>query len=268
MPKKVNAGLQKIRENQGYLDNATWKSLRTDGYAVREIPGWAAAINVDEVNEVVTAMTAATPIFQQLGAAPSETNIGDGLRVQFTLKDSDRDDDEPAFGPMRIISEVVKKWLRQELAWKSFVSIETNLILSYPNCQEQAPHVDGEVTTRSAYRPAFQKLFCFPLSVIVALMPGTRIVAWPKSHVTYDRILTKEMGKTLSSAEEPSVITAIDVDISVGHAIIFRQDFVHAGASYLNSNLRMHLYIDHPGFKRTPDTTRLISETEREFFAR
>ena len=48
------------------------------------------------------------------------------------------------------------------------------------------------------------------------------------------------------------------IDLDVGDVLLFRGDFVHAGADYDEDNIRIHCYIDVPTYKRPNDTTRPV----------
>jgi hypothetical protein len=46
-----------------------------------------------------------------------------------------------------------------------------------------------------------------------------------------------------------------ELPIPLGCVLIFRGDFVHAGAEYLAMNVRIHYFVDTDSFERVPDNT-------------
>ena len=104
---------------------------------------------------------------------------------------------------------------------------ECSVLKSEPGCTQQFCHTDHAVAAVQGV-PHHR---C-PLLALIALEPGTRLIVWP------------------FQAGGP-----VKLVLKVGDVLLFRADLRHAGAAYDRRNVRLHVYIDHPGVPRPPDTT-------------
>lgn len=113
----------------------------------------------------------------------------------------------------------------EEKGWLAERVVGNAVVLhSFENCQQQQWHTD--------YDPEkFAALETKPIGVILALQADTYFVT-PEEVYTLNR----------------------------GDLLCFDGDVVHAGAAYLNTNTRIHLYVDAPMHLRTSNTTWLTEE--------
>jgi hypothetical protein len=118
-----------------------------------------------------------------------------------------------------------------------------SVIRSKGGCQDQAPHCDIVPSLPLALAPDAQ----MPLSVIVALMPGTRLNIWPNS------IKMATLSGRLLTKMEPIACEVLGLD--AGDVLVFRGDFIHAGSSYSKDNYRLHTFLDSDLVPREPNTT-------------
>ena len=115
------------------------------------------------------------------------------------------------------------------------------ILKSKAGCQRQSAHTDY-VPTEEIVDATDEEI---PLLFLLALEEGTRLCVWPRSH----RLFRDGLRRAVSCEE---------VEMSVGDAILFRGDLVHAGSSYERDCIRIHAYIDSPTIKRKPNTTYTI----------
>lgn len=101
--------------------------------------------------------------------------------------------------------------------------ITWNVLYSKRYCQDQAAHIDYELT------PLLKKNKWTPdvsHGCIVAVENDTYFNVWP------------------GRLDNPNQKTKIKLD--KGDVLIFRADCIHSGSSYQKSNIRIHLYLDNP----------------------
>jgi len=132
-------------------------------------------------------------------------------------------------------------------------------LLSMAHGHEQQPHTDVEAgqekleNNRTAVLWDYVQQGKVPLSVIVTYTQEAALTVWPGSHKTVwsanSEVVGFQMGKRIR--------------IPPFHALVFRQDLVHAGASYSLNALRLHFYmeLDVNDFEREHDTTQPMDET-------
>lgn len=125
---------------------------------------------------------------------------------------------------------------------------EWHVISSKAGCQDQAPHCDFEPDLPLATVPDEE----MPLSVLVALMPGTRLNIWPNSIR-----LACLSGRILRKMDK---IACEVLNLDAGDLIVFRGDFIHAGSCYSEDNYRLHRYLDSESVPREPNTTWTVHE--------
>lgn len=117
------------------------------------------------------------------------------------------------------------------------------VIGSEAGCPEQSPHADCDLD--EMWKPAeFSRDYNlqdadYNLSAIAAIMPGTKLIVWPRS---INLILHPEL------AIEP--IAKQTVELDVGDVIVFRCDLIHAGAAYDFDNARLHCFISSGSLNR------------------
>ena len=99
---------------------------------------------------------------------------------------------------------------------------------SEPGCQSQQAHTDYDPQqVQMAERQNGPG--SVPLGVICGIEPGSMLVVYPGSHLSGDLGL-------------PQI-----VHFEAGDLVLFRGDFVHAGAAYSSygpGNVRLHAYLD------------------------
>jgi len=101
------------------------------------------------------------------------------------------------------------------------------ILKSLDGCDEQQPHTDYNVETIKNITDTT----CFPLLVLVALMPETYLDIWDLKGIHRKLVMEK------------------------GDVLIFRADLIHGGSSYEKENIRIHAYLDSPIVKRIPNRT-------------
>jgi ectoine hydroxylase-related dioxygenase (phytanoyl-CoA dioxygenase family) len=208
--------------------------------------------------------SAVETVFQQWDGSASDDDTGDEKRLQLQLHARL----EEPLDYMVEIANHVRGWIRHELEWRGALMNEAYAMISKAGCAEQCPHIDANVTVKNPIAKVMAQKSCFSLSVIVALQPDTRIVLWPASHSAVATLLKIQSKKYCAGIKQPAPIVAQEINLDVGAALVFRQDLVHAGAAYRRQNLRFHMYIDNKNAKRMDDVTRLLNDTEANFFHR
>ena len=132
-------------------------------------------------------------------------------------------------------------------------------LLSLEHGHDQMPHTD--IGAGYAYLEeekgrilkAYSDEGKVPLSVIMAFEDPGFLFIWPGSH---NVLWSKEEGAKRSQAWGQRV------KIPRYSALVFRQDLVHAGSSYVSKNLRLHFYLDLDvlDYQREANTTFLVDE--------
>ena len=132
-------------------------------------------------------------------------------------------------------------------------------LLSLAHGHEQQPHTDVEAgnekledaNTAALWRYVQQDKI--PLSVILTYSQAATLTIWPGSH----KIVWKPNSEVKGSQRGQRI------RVPPYHALVFRQDLVHAGSAYLVDALRLHFYMELnvPDFTRAPNTTQPMDET-------
>ncbi|OWY96438.1 hypothetical protein PHMEG_00033292 [Phytophthora megakarya] len=91
---------------------------------------------------------------------------------------------------------------------------------------EQAPHQDYAKEAITDVTSAYPGL---PCSLIIALIPGTRLKVFAGCFTTVD------------------VTKAVILELCPGDAVLFRVDPIHCGMAYDDNNYRLHCYVTVPG---------------------
>ena len=115
------------------------------------------------------------------------------------------------------------------------------VIESLAGCQRQAAHCDYIPDEELLALPSEE----MPLLFLLAIEPSTTLDLWPGSHLVIQ-------GKRKSLCKRETI------RLDPGDAILFRADLVHAGSAYEVPNRRVHLYLDHPEYRRDPNRTWII----------
>jgi hypothetical protein len=121
---------------------------------------------------------------------------------------------------------------------------EVAIVLSKDGCGMQDLHTDYPIDPNHPLKQFTTSSFF----AVVALMENTSIIV-------EDRTETKQFEETYSIPEGRSAIITKEITIPKGSAFIGRGDLVHAGNSFIQSNVRLHYYIDNKystsnGFKQ------------------
>ena len=175
---------------------------------------------VDQMLEEVS--QGASPIFNYSG---SNVDDDDGLRSQMAVERSDM-----VAAIWREVQHLLecRGVLPAGAWWGPAVAI-----ISEPGCHQQALHTDYDVQAVKRVMEQFQ--VASPRAVLVALMPGTRLVvqarSWP---------------------------APCEVRLDPGDVLEFSGTLWHAGAAYAERNLRMHCYIETHASLVTHNKTFLV----------
>ncbi|KAG2785455.1 hypothetical protein PC129_g12520 [Phytophthora cactorum] len=127
----------------------------------------------------------------------------------------------------RIIENTEDQWEVKASSWNAFKSLLGGA--------RQDPHKDFPALETSK---ALSKKNCIQASVIVALMPGTRFIVFPR-----------RLG-SLVDMDDTKVLV-----LDKGQILVFRGDLVHAGADFDEENIRLHCYVLVKGIEQKEDTT-------------
>ena len=203
--------------------------LHTDGYTV-----YRGAIDIKEnsVSELIKRGRKGAIIFNHHETRPHN----DRRRSQATIKGF-------STGMGICINDFIMKQF-PELTPTDWVVIH-----SKPDCGDQAAHCD--------YIPSHQMIRSsdsqFPLAVLVAVMPGTKLHVWP--------------GSIRLAYTNPNIYRGMPaihrktVNLDPGDVLVFRGDLVHAGAAYKKENVRVHCFLDSDRVLRDPNRTYLINKS-------
>jgi ectoine hydroxylase-related dioxygenase (phytanoyl-CoA dioxygenase family) len=131
---------------------------------------------------------------------------------------------------------------------------EWNVLQSLPGCKSQQPHTDyvpteqfikkmNELDTQENHRK-------MPLLCLVALEPNTYLDVWENS----TRLIT-------SSEDILSPDPVLNrLCLQAGDVLLFRPDLIHAGSSYVEENIRLHVYLDSEEIPRRANRTFIINK--------
>jgi hypothetical protein len=143
---------------------------------------------------------------------------------------------------------------------------KTQLLRSFSNNEEQILHLDVaksdcswlELSENGALRDAFCSYTQIPpLSLLIPIHEAIELTVINGSHsVVWS---CKSPQHAAEAMEELICNERQVVRVEVGQMIFFRQDLVHAGASYETDNVRIHMYIDSiMGTLRDPDFITIV----------
>lgn len=128
------------------------------------------------------------------------------------------------------------------------VQREWNILRSKPGCKTQMAHCDY-VPDQALAQVNDEET---PLGAVIAVMPGSKLRIWSGSH----RLAVTN--PEFYGRKKP--ILPVDLELEPGDIVVFRGDLVHAGASYQEENIRVHVYLDHDAVPRTRNRTWVIKK--------
>jgi hypothetical protein len=160
---------------------------------------------------------------------------------------------------------VLRKWI-QEIE-ETICSIhpiknlnfrDWNILQSLPGCKSQQPHTDYVPTEQFIKKmdeldnPENHNKM--PLLCLIALEPNTYLDVWENSI----RLIT---------LPEPILKDILYPDMFLnrlclqpGDVLLFRPDLIHAGSSYSEENIRLHVYLDSLEIPRQANRTFIINK--------
>lgn len=206
-------------------------SLHKVGYKV-----YRSAISIPKpiLDEVIKKSAKAPAIFNH-----NESMKNDRKRRQMTLSANKTSKAMKAF--LQSLNQFIKENISENLKPNAWVTIH-----SRPGCQDQAAHSDY-VPDCSLTAASDEQM---PLAVLVAMMPGTKLNAWPGS--------TNLVTMSESELKRIKPIQCKEETLNPGDILVFRGDFVHAGSGYDEDNYRLHAFLDSEFVPREPNRTWLI----------
>ena len=131
---------------------------------------------------------------------------------------------------------------------------EWNVLQSLPGCKSQQPHTDYVPTEHFVKKmnelDAPENHSKIPLLCLVALEPNTYLDVWENS----TRLIT-------SSEDILSPDLVLNrLCLQAGDVLLFRPDLIHAGSSYSEENIRLHVYLDSEEIPRRANRTFIINK--------
>jgi hypothetical protein len=226
--------MKRVRDNEQELIH---KAIGEDGFVVlRGDFNCPSSAFVGELKEFLELRSAKKPddcIFNGIGSDTSLVDpdypvLGDQKRFQTFFSKARWKGGVPDF-----ISQV--KAYSSSLVPGRFAK-DFVFLLSTSNCADQPPHTDY-----NAFNKYEDDGVCkgYPLGCIITIEDDTALNVWPKS---IDFVPEKKYAHQRLS-------------LAAGDVVIFRSDFVHSGASYEKSNIRIHFFLDSPNFVRDENRT-------------
>lgn len=197
----------------------------------RHEPFFIVPVSVGEERRDARLVKSLWKLFNRDARTIFNNSENDQRRLQAPLRFGTRDAD---LIHRRVVAALIT--LFGETRFKAFIMNDWNVLVSRSGCQEQMLHTDFDQKDTEWSQRVMGDV---PHGVIYALQNGTRIV------------VRTSCGE---AAEE--------IQIPRGHALVFRGDTVHAGASYDTYNLRVHAYIDLDGVRRKTDRTYIVDDHE------
>ena len=119
---------------------------------------------------------------------------------------------------------------------------DASVLISHKGGEPQVPHIDAPeaLGQRRLYmRNGPTARDVVPLSILMALQPGTTLWVWPGSH--------RDMHNTSEKAYDNVLHHGVRVELPATGFVVFRQDLVHAGDGFTDDNTRCHLFLDRKG---------------------
>lgn len=152
----------------------------------------------------------------------------------------------------------IEETLRSIHPLKNLVFREWNILQSLPGCESQQPHTDYVPTERfikkMSYLDVPENHLKIPLLSLIALEPNTYLDVWENSC----RLITSS-DERLKDYVNPD-IRSNRLCLQPGDVLLFRPDLIHAGSSYSEENLRLHVYLDSLEIPRQTNRTFIINK--------
>ena len=149
--------------------------------------------------------------------------------------DNPRNDNRRRQASIRICDRDVPgmKTLHDLLDIPEDVGKSWNVLKSMRGCKAQGAHMDYAIDPNTINDPLA------PVShgCLIAVQDGTTLDVWRGAH----RHL-----QPLDVTERITRIKRTTLELSIGDAVVFRADCVHAGSAYSQNNIRLHCYLDIP----------------------
>jgi len=156
---------------------------------------------------------------------------------------------------------ILRKWIQEIEETICFIHPlqnlrfrDWNVLQSLPGCNSQQPHTDYVPTEQFIRKmieldtPEHQNRI--PLLCFIALEPNTYLDVWENSC----RLIT-------SSEDILSPDLVLNrLCLQAGDVLLFRPDLVHAGSSYSEENIRLHVYLDSLEIPRQANRTFIINK--------
>jgi hypothetical protein len=128
-------------------------------------------------------------------------------------------------------SEAVRRRLETALGVYGVLVRFPVWLTSKPGCKRQLLHRDFPNAS------LFQKSVHDPISVILPISEGAKLVVVPRSHRSAEK---KRVG---GKRRREDVLKPVVVDIPLGTILFFHGNLVHSGAAYERENTRIHGYV-------------------------
>lgn len=211
--------------------------IATQGFHI--VRGFFKTMNIDveALKQEVRTQRLLDVIFNDSSSSMTMDPCGDQKRKQILFK-------EGKWSPKTtIIVGNIRASLRDVFPKRT--SNDHVFLLSEPGCADQRAHCDWdpdlgqELTDDGVFGG-------YPLGALLALEPNTALNVWPNS-IGFD--------PHTSYGHERIVFGA-------GDLLLFRADLIHSGASFGESNLRVHCFMDRRSVKRDENMTYYMDEWE------
>lgn len=166
---------------------------------------------------------------------------------------------------MNTRNSIFRKWIQEiEETIRSIHPIQSlhfrdwNVLQSLPGCKSQQPHTDYVPTEHFVKKmnelDAPENYSKIPLLCLVALESNTYLDVWENSI----RLITSSDEK-LKDYTDPDIVLN-HICLQAGDILMFRPDLVHAGSSYSEENIRLHVYLDSLEIPRQANRTFIINK--------
>lgn len=160
---------------------------------------------------------------------------------------------------------ILRKWIQEiEETIRSIHPIQSlhfrdwNILQSLPGCKSQQPHTDYVPTEQFIKKMSEfdgpENHLKIPLLCLIALEPNTYLDVWENSC----RLITSS-DERLKDYVNPD-IRSNRLCLQAGDVLLFRPNLIHAGSSYSEENLRLHVYLDSSEIPRQANRTFIINK--------
>ena len=187
---------------------------------------------------------------------------GDGTRLQKVMDMA---------GPHGVAaSRIAKRLIR---TFPFLVPGKAAFLVSTAHGHDQLPHADIADISDPVLRSSILEKNQVPLAVVLTFNQPGHLNVWPGSHEIVWAEDEKEDGSEDGSEDmnqhidkaikkgDDEVCVGRRIEIPPYHALVFRQDLVHAGTAYESDSLRMHFYLNIAGHVIAEDATLPVDET-------